>query len=510
MIAARVGVDLGRAAELGGDQHEDLVEQAARAEVGDERGESLIDRGDLAAQAALDLLVMVPPADPDRDVARAGRHEPARQEQALARLGAAVAIAHLPGLGTDVEGRAGLGGVQQLVGALVEGAHRGGPVGPAGLLREALVHHLAQLPAPRVAALVHVRLRLEVPHAVATVGGVRAQGEGGEAGGEVALASEGVGRVRDADVRRERALAPELLRHDASHARIDERLARRVPREHRVRSSLVSRLAVAHGAHDAELVRDPGEAPEMPRELQPVDLRTDGAHRAAVSSGRVGLGVEGLLVSEAARQVQVDDTLRARRRRHRTNGRASAEREEVGETEAGEEPDPHGLAPVRAEVVHDVLAAKDRRESSIDGERQGRAPRGRPSAPAFAAAPRTGATGEPALLRIRRSAPSSAKAMAREAKDCGHGEWPERAEGPPRRGSRLLTCQRSTPRPPRWSVSGRYGVMAGGPIRVSRPGGGPARGPSARASALLHPGAPRIRPPRSASMSSPPRGRAKP
>ena len=95
VVAAVRAVDLRRAAELGADQHERALEQAAVGEVGDEAGEGLVELGGLVLEAALDVGVVVPAAEGDGDHAHAGLDEAAGEEETLAGGVPAVFVAEL-------------------------------------------------------------------------------------------------------------------------------------------------------------------------------------------------------------------------------------------------------------------------------------------------------------------------------------------------------------------------------------------------------------------------------
>ena len=124
VVAAGVGVDLRRPAELRRNHDQRRIEQPAAVQVADQRGEGLVEAGNWPRHAVLDAAVHVPAAVGQRHEAHARRHQPPGHQHPLAGGVAAVLVAHGPALGVDVERLAGLLRADKAVGPLVERVHR--------------------------------------------------------------------------------------------------------------------------------------------------------------------------------------------------------------------------------------------------------------------------------------------------------------------------------------------------------------------------------------------------
>src|SRR5262245_41995602 len=103
MVAAAVGVDDRRPTELAEPQHEGRLQQPARREVLDERGERRIQRRAQLLRARAVLGVRVPAAELDFDEPRARLDEPPRGQACLSERAAAVAVAQLRRLLREID-----------------------------------------------------------------------------------------------------------------------------------------------------------------------------------------------------------------------------------------------------------------------------------------------------------------------------------------------------------------------------------------------------------------------
>ena len=104
MIAAAAGVDGGSAAELAHPDHERFVEHAALLQVGDQRGERLVDFFAEFFHAGEVVVVGVPAVLHDFDERDARFDQAAGQQAAGAEIVAAVGIAGLIGFFGEIEG----------------------------------------------------------------------------------------------------------------------------------------------------------------------------------------------------------------------------------------------------------------------------------------------------------------------------------------------------------------------------------------------------------------------
>ena len=309
MVPAGRRVDLRRAAELRAHADERRGKQPAAVEVANERREALIERRGLSPHGTRDVVVVVPAAVGERDESHARLHEPAGQQHPHARLILAVLVLDLVRLLLEIERLLRLGGTDEAVGPLVERIERVERVALL-LVAEVRVHHVEH-PATLVEPChVDARRQVEVAHLEVGVGRVGAQTECRVGRTEIAGAGELVGLAGNADVRRQVLAGTELVRDHRPEARVLERRARAVAREHVVRAALVGGLAMRHRPADRELVGDLRRVRQHLAEPHAGEHRLDAAERAAVLGRRERLGIERLLVGVAAGEIDVDDRLR--------------------------------------------------------------------------------------------------------------------------------------------------------------------------------------------------------
>ena len=308
MVAARVLVDPRRAAELARHHHEGGVEQAPPLEVAHKRCERLVERRHRVCDPLADPLVHVPAAVGKRDKPHASLDEPPGEQHPLACLVAAILVTESVGLGLDVKGGTGLGRTHQCVGPLVEGIHGGDCAGILESLEMATYRVAEPLPRGKPGR-VDAAGQGEVADGEVIGGRIGADGEG--AIGAAEITSLGVGRRQpwDADVWREVCPRPVLVRDHTPEARVGERGAGPIAREHVVGAPLVGSLAVGHRPHDGDSVGDAGRLHELLAELHPRDRGVDGPKLAAVFDGREGLGVERFLLGPPAGQPDMDHAL---------------------------------------------------------------------------------------------------------------------------------------------------------------------------------------------------------
>ena len=121
MVAPGGTVDLRRATKFAGDAHQRRIEQAATIQVANQRRKRLIERRNLAADAALDVVVHVPATVGRGDEPDAGLDQATRQQQPRTRLIATVLVANLVVFLVDVERFARLLRTDHRVGSLIEG-----------------------------------------------------------------------------------------------------------------------------------------------------------------------------------------------------------------------------------------------------------------------------------------------------------------------------------------------------------------------------------------------------
>ena len=137
---------------------------------------------------------------------------------------------------------------------------------------------------------------------------ISTQAERTEAGAQVARTGELVGVVGNGNVRRQVVARSILMADDRTEARIRQGRRRLVAGEHVVRAALVCGFAVRKRTNDGEFIRDTGQARNGFAKHIP-SLGLDRLHLAAKFKRAVGLGVEGLLVSDPTRKEYVNDAL---------------------------------------------------------------------------------------------------------------------------------------------------------------------------------------------------------
>ena len=252
--------------------------------------------------------MVVPTAVGERDEPHARLDEPPREQHPHAGGIATVFILDGVGLLRHVERFLRLGGTDQSVGPLIKGVE--GVERVALLLLPKVVVDDVEHPPPLVKpGHVDASRQVEVADLKLGIGRIGAEAETGVGTRQVARARELVGDARDADVGGEILARSEFVGDHGSDARILQRRARPIAREHVVRAALVGRLAVGHRAADREFVGDLGRMREQFTKSYAGQNRVDAAQGAAVFDRRVGLGVERFLVGVAAGQVDVDDRL---------------------------------------------------------------------------------------------------------------------------------------------------------------------------------------------------------
>lgn len=136
---------------------------------------------------------------------------------------------------------------------------------------------------------------------------VGTDGEGAVCGGEVAGVGELVGYLWDADVGREVFAGSEFVRDDGADGGILQGGGGAVAGEHVVGAALVGCFSVSHRADDGELVGNFGKLRDFFAKADSGESCLDGAEGAAIFGGGVGLRIEGLLMSHAAGEEDVDD-----------------------------------------------------------------------------------------------------------------------------------------------------------------------------------------------------------
>ena len=102
VVAAGIGVDLGRSAEFAHPDDQRLIEHAALLQVGDQGCEPWIDLGGVLADPFVVLLVGVPAVGADFDEGDARLHEPAGKQASLAERRSPVGVAERVGFFVEV------------------------------------------------------------------------------------------------------------------------------------------------------------------------------------------------------------------------------------------------------------------------------------------------------------------------------------------------------------------------------------------------------------------------
>ncbi len=348
VVVASVGaVDFGRTAKFRADEHEGGGEHATLIQVPDEAGKGLIKGGRLAFEGALDVAVMVPAAIVHGDHAHACLDEASCQQETLSGAVAAIFVAQLVGFGIEVKGFAGLAGADQAVGGAVEAVHRGECVG-FFCGAEVLVHGGEKAAAAFEALVIHILWRREIAHGEAFVRWIAAERKGAVGAAHVAAALVGGKHAWDGDVGRQVIPAAEFVGDDGAEAGELDRGARAIAGEHVVGATLVRRFAMGHRADQGDLVQDLGAVLEL---LAHILSRHafHGTEGAAVISAGKRLGVPGLVLGHAARQVDVDDGagdgLEGAHLRHGELGGLQLHELGKGDAEPGEGTDLQEVAP---------------------------------------------------------------------------------------------------------------------------------------------------------------------
>ena len=168
------------------------------------------------------------------------------------------------------------------------------------------VEHLAAF---AEAGIVDIARPLQVANLKTVARRIIAQAERAERRAQVAGAGVDVRHARNANVRRQIGPRAELVRHHAAEARVHERGARLVAREHVVRAALVGRFAVRHRTADRDLVGDLGRLLQVLVDAHAGHVRFDAAERPAVLDRRERLRIERFLVGHSARHEDIDDAL---------------------------------------------------------------------------------------------------------------------------------------------------------------------------------------------------------
>ena len=308
VVASRLGVDPRRAPHFAHHDHQRVVQQAPLFEVGDQRGERLVGRGDqVPLQTGEAVEVHVPPRGVDADEPATRLDQPPAQQRALTDLCHAVRLANLGGFRRNAKRLAGFGRGHQVGGLLVVGRHRGGPAGPIPPLLDPRQQLLpARLPECRDPGRGEI-LDLEVGLA-----GIGFDHERRVLGSEEARAPRRH-RVRHVDVRRDAAPGPQLPGHPRTER--GEEFVRRdrvfpvgerrlAPRHHVVIARGVTVVGMTVAADHRELVRQLGAVRAVLGEERSRDRGGNGGERTADLGGGQGLGVPHVLVRGAPLQEQ--------------------------------------------------------------------------------------------------------------------------------------------------------------------------------------------------------------
>ena len=299
--------ELWGAAKLPQRDHHRGLEEPARVEIVDQRGDGLVPGGEPGLEGDKERAVVVPAAVVDRHERHPRLDEPAGEEGLLAEGVAPVGIADTVGLGADVEGGLGRGGGDEVVAAgvvLVDAADRiaGGRIVKAGK---------AVGERPEFAALGEARpfdgARCgEIADPEARRIGIVADDKWGVLGAEEVRAA-GAGHAGQREVAGEAVRRRPLVPGDRAHAGVeaDKRTAadrdpRRSAGHHVMVAGAVVALVVAHRTDDGELVGDLRQLRHMLGELDPRHARRDRRKLAADLGRGIGLGIEGLEVRWAA------------------------------------------------------------------------------------------------------------------------------------------------------------------------------------------------------------------
>ena len=104
MIATGVLIDLRRAAKLGGEDDQRVLEQTATLEISEQRTESPIKLADLLRQACIDVVVHVPATQADFDKAHTVLDEAAGKQATLTKAAVTVLGLNFIRLLTEIKG----------------------------------------------------------------------------------------------------------------------------------------------------------------------------------------------------------------------------------------------------------------------------------------------------------------------------------------------------------------------------------------------------------------------
>ena len=311
VIAASLLRDFRRAAKFTGDDDHRLAEQAAVAEIAEERGHRGVQlRQQIVLQRGELVEVRVPVAVFDGHAAHARLDETTRHDAALAHRRAAVRVAQFFRLGVDVECALRLGRSHQRGRALREDAEfTRAHVRP--LLDAALktIHLREQPAAVRDALRVHLEWRQEIGHLEARRIRIRLDHERHRTWPEIRGACTVVHR-RQAHIRRHAAARPELVRDHGAHGRMlvvrlqpaVERRVRMIAGEHVVIRRTVAGVAVREAADERKLVHHARKLRQVLADADARHLRPHFLKRTAHRVGRVGLHVERVNRAESAAQ----------------------------------------------------------------------------------------------------------------------------------------------------------------------------------------------------------------